>query len=536
MEQLKITRRNRKGNLTRVLKELSCLIDRQANQADIDKVKAKARSRFESIEEAHDELVELIESDEDYDKEQEWMTRCQDEFMAEMAKLEEMSRQKTEPTQESSEKQDVTIDDDKGQINENNVNDSVNTEASSASNIVVDNPNVDSNLIGLFKALSLPQSQVKQYDGNPLYYHAFMASFNNTISCIHDDNIRLNTLMSLCSGKALESIQYCVLKPPSEGYQSACKTLKERFGNTAVIVQSWINKVLNRTKIEVSKLGEFSDDLENCFESLSALGYVHELNNQSSLKQIIEKLPKFLQNKWQGENYKLKNQGTIPGLENVVKFVRASAMQINDPIFGNVDSQSAVPFKPKRSHQVHNVKLPSIPLQDRPQERFQKCWICKSNDHWPDQCKKFLDMKVEDRYELTKDNHACFSCLKIAGRNHRLSNCTRKRVCGESIGDVPCDRFHHKLLHLKKNVGNVSHLSLKCSDEPLLCVLQVEVITKEGNQMANVMLDSGSQGTFVREDFVDRLKIKGKCVAASITKIGGTEENFQSKICDLKLN
>ncbi|XP_033111230.1 uncharacterized protein LOC117112268 [Anneissia japonica] len=466
-----------------------------------------------------------------------------------MAKLEEF-RNETKATQDVVE---VNQSDENGLVNHvTNDNISVNTvsdDSSSNDNLSIKNAsnvneagnnesvigvstNVDSNLMGLFRALTLPQTKVRQYEGDPLYYHAFITSFHNTVAGIHDDNMKLNSLLSLCSGKALESIQYCVLKPPSEGFKSACRTLKERFGNTAVIVQAWIGKVLNRPRFDSIKLGEFSDDLENCFEALSALGYLNELNNQGSLRQIIEKLPRFLQNRWQSENFKLKEKGVVPGLENVMKFVKASAREINDPVFGSITNHTAEgqPPKQKRNQQIHNVKV-NVPSQTAQRD---KCWICKSDTHWPDQCEKFTKMKVEERFKMVKENHACFSCLKIAGRNHRINNCTRKKVCGEQMEDRRCDRFHHKLLHLTKSVG-VNNVHVRNFDEPLLCVLEVEVIGKEESQTANVMLDLGSQGTFVRTEFANKLGVKGKSVSASITKFGGVEESFQSRICELKL-
>ncbi|XP_033115572.1 uncharacterized protein LOC117115756 [Anneissia japonica] len=370
---------------------------------------------------------------------------------------------------------------------------------------------------------------MKQYSGDPLYYHAFITSFNNTVMGIEDDKLKLNSLLSLCSGKALESIQYCVLKPPNEGFKSACKTLKERFGNTAVIVQAWIGKVLNRPRVDSAKLGEFADDLENCFEALSALGYVNELNNQSSLKQIVDKLPRVLQNRWQGENFRLKEKDVVPALQHVVKFVKSSAKEVNDPVFGSISNHpvEAQPMRHKRNQQVHSLNI-NVPSPNAPKEKFPKCWICKSDAHWPDQCEKFINMKVEDRFEMTKNNHACFSCLKIAGRNHRSSNCSRKKMCGEKLGDKTCDRFHHRLLYLTKTVG-VNKLSIPSCDEPLLCVLEVEVKGKYRTLMANVMLDLGSQGTFVRSEFAQQLGVKGKSVAASITKVGGAEESFKSR-------
>lgn len=47
----------------------------------------------------------------------------------------------------------------------------------------------------------------------------------------------------------------------------------------------------------------------------------------------------------------MKERVIIPGQTDVVKFVTASAREVNDPVFGNSESYSAVPAKPKRNQQ-----------------------------------------------------------------------------------------------------------------------------------------------------------------------------------------
>ena len=60
-----------------------------------------------------------------------------------------------------------------------------------------------------------------------------------------------------------------------------------------------------------------------------------------------------------------------------------------------------------------------------------KCWFCKNSAHFPDQCEKIASLNHENRLKIVRENHACFSCLKRAGRDHRMSNCNRRRQCPE---------------------------------------------------------------------------------------------------------
>ncbi|XP_033097242.1 uncharacterized protein LOC117101376, partial [Anneissia japonica] len=310
------------------------------------------------------------------------MVQCQEEFLSEMRVIElhlaevwkDKSEQKSEIVQDAETveinpetKEKVEVTENKGSKNEQNVE----SEPPKADeNVSVNDVNVKSNesLIGLFQTLALPKTKVKQYEGDPLYYHAFISGFNNMVTNVPDYVLKLNTLLSYCSGKALESIQFCVLKPPKEGYEAACKTLKEKFGNTGVIVQAWVSKITDRPKIEVNALKQYAEDLDNCFQTLKELGYLNELNNQSSLKLIIEKLPRFLRNRWQKENYRLKLKSENATLEDVVKFIRTCALEVNDPVFGFSEIRQPTHTTNVRKVQVNNLNWNA----DR--ERSPKCW------------------------------------------------------------------------------------------------------------------------------------------------------------------
>lgn len=65
---------------------------------------------------------------------------------------------------------------------------------------------------------------------------------------------------------------------------------------------------------------------------------------------------------------------------------------------------------------------------------WHKCCLCHTSTHWPDQCLQFAAMIVDERIKTAKENHVCFGCLKRAGWEHRLENCSCKQHC-PSIGD-----------------------------------------------------------------------------------------------------
>ena len=53
------------------------------------------------------------------------------------------------------------------------------------------------------------------------------------------------------------------------------------------------------------------------------------------------------------------------------------------------------------------------------------CYMCKAS-HYVDQCPRFQTMTPNERWEVVKEQKACFSCLK-KGKGHTIANCLRKK-------------------------------------------------------------------------------------------------------------
>ena len=160
-----------------------------------------------------------------------------------------------------------------------------------------------------------------------------------------------------------------------------------------------------------------------------------------------------------------------------------------------------------------------------------KCWICKNSSHWTDQCQKFASLNLENRIKAVKENHACFSCLKRAGRNHRSSNCSRKKSNG-----IQCPYYHHPLLHgaIQSTIATVT--SVINNQKALLPIVQVDIVG-QGHllQRANALMDSGAQISLIRSSVAEALKLKGKNVVITITKVGDQEEELSTKSYQVRI-
>ena len=141
-------------------------------------------------------------------------------------------------------------------------------------------------------------------------------------------------------------------------------------------------------------------------------------------------------------------------------------------------------------------------------------------------------MSAPDRLKLMKDNNACYSCLKKAGRDHRMSNCRRRKECTEN----QCRFYHHPLLHFNEqkpvqsnNVTVNANVAFVAEKEALLPVLQAEIVGQQGSTtIGNILLDTGAQVSIIKQSVADQLKLQGTNISITVKKVGGDEEMIET--------
>ena len=148
-----------------------------------------------------------------------------------------------------------------------------------------------------------------------------------------------------------------------------------------------------------------------------------------------------------------------------------------------------------------------------------KCLFHPNSDHWTDECSHYLSKSVEERFRMLKEKAACWSCLRVG---HRLFECKRKVICGES----GCKEYHHKTIHTERKYGGTSACE-KTSDDSG-CLLQIQRI-KAGKGWMNVLWDNAASLCFITYSKAKEENRRGTPIQLKITKVGGIEEKLVSR-------
>ena len=395
----------------------------------------------------------------------------------------------------------------------------------------------------LLDTMRLPQVKLMSFNGDPLQYWVFIKSFEiNVDKTSLDDKGKLIRLIQYCTGKARSVIECCAIMEPTKGYAKAKALLKERFGDSYIIADTWVDKVTSLPPIgshDKAGLRSFADDIRNCKETLDAMGHIEEISTQRVMVTIVERLPSYLRNRWITQARKIKKKNSKPPtIDNLVEFIIDSAEEANDPVYGGlVKVASNVPTSKNRSDMSQKSgKSYSITtgIEQKPND---SCLMCQKG-HKLYMCDMFVEKTIQDRLNFVKDNNLCYNCL-LPG--HISRKCTLDRKCPIS----GCGRKHSKLLHITpsppKPIQSGFTVDCNATESKLmkvaLPIVPVSVRAAGGNMYVNTyaLLDSGSTNTFCSQELTKRVKAVGKDQKLSLTTLDKTNSCINTTLVGLEV-
>ncbi|KAG1714704.1 hypothetical protein GQR58_000941 [Nymphon striatum] len=389
----------------------------------------------------------------------------------------------------------------------------------------------------------MPKVELQTFYGNPLHYHEFIISFDlNVETTCSNSDFKLARLLQYTSGVAKEAIRGCQLIGGDTGYQQARSILQERFGNKYLVTERVMQDLKCskpvRTPFEIQSL---ADKLRNASLILNKLNTEPEINSQSSLIQILSRMPQFVQIKWKTlalENKRSK--GVYPNFEDFVKFVADIAEEINDPVYGQLDS--------RRYPQKDNIRAttnvtatsktpPIISVDSTVSKCDEPCVMCNGvHKLW--HCADFKKKSPQERLDLVKFYNLCHNCLSSF---HKTDKCGKKSICFVK----GCGKKHTMYIHVNDNsdslisrtpisnntnVSDISNTEL-CGN---ICMPIVKVCVND-NTHAYALLDTASSNSFCTKRLKGMLNVSGISEYINLSTMNMTN-SIKSEVIQLKLS
>ncbi|CAG2192995.1 unnamed protein product [Mytilus edulis] len=299
----------------------------------------------------------------------------------------------------------------------------------------------------------------------------------------------------------------------------------ERFGNVQSVVNKHYSDLINLQSAsnQTTHLRRLYDDLERHLRSLDAMH--QDVTQDVFISMITSKLPKevLIQLEIQKGNNERWTVGKLRQFFNTYITAREAA-----------ESQSKETHTGPSSEEKQQSKIQSNNSNFQPRKHLSaealmtikpfgknsgsgNSMVCRYCDghHWSDECRKFST--IEDRKQKIKGS--CYTCLKLG---HVSRDCKFEKACYH----CKQKKGHHRSLCPKKipsQQREVSHLpdemcEIASSEENVpensllssgdIVLMQTAQTTVSKTEVVSLLMDSGSQRTYITENLAKRLNLK----------------------------
>ena len=532
-KELKLKRGAQKGLLTRILSDLEMsLADEEL--PEVERLLATAKEKFRDFQSIHDEYYETLTQPEEkiknekyyLDKQQEYI-QCVKTARAWLKSVKGVDSKtsvmpavknpllKPAPQSPSSSRISSQIKQDSSELNQ-------------GAALFSDGPVTRRDILSI---ANMPKVELEQFDGDPMRFHEFFASFDENVHNVTTDGaMRLSRLQQYCIGDAKKAIRSCTLLGGEAGYQQARRILSSRFGDNHIVAQGVIKGLKSSKLVKSStELRHFADELSTGHATLESMGKLPQIDTQWNILEIAECLPTYVKNRWKRIAMDFKSdKGDYPRFTDFVQFVAKQAEEATDPVYGTWNVSVSAPKSTSMDKKPKSFATGAKPNK-------VSCVLCRE-EHRLFWCPKFKAMKPVDRLKFVNDKKLCHNCLMS---NHLVDSCRKPSVCS-----VPgCGQKHTKFIHIDNNST--------ASSTPLARVHRAEVDTVDMSGMhlclplVNVivdnkcsvlaMLDTGSTTTFCTQKLVNELGKRGVKTTYSLTTLSNCSDVRETELVNLDL-
>ena len=488
---LKLKRRGAKAKMSRSGNEIKLLIEQQRPGTEVQESFSKYERAYKGVQDAHDSYSETIEDDDVFTEEEKWMEECQKTFISlKLITIDYQAERKEDHETLEAEEQQKKSKSDKVEPRESRC------------------------------SFQMEKPKLPKFTGDVRDYGVFKSDFMHLVDTRYTKRDALTIMRSCLHGRPLE-----VIRGIGMDYDEAWEQLDTIYGDPRFVADAIVHDLAKFRPLkdgEDSRFCELVHLVRRSYTILKEVGREEDINNSNMLAMIERKMSADDRKVW----FRQQEERGVVTLRDLLDWMNKEM---------KARMRATAPLRNESRHST--VGHLTQETEKRP-DTDHRCWICKTNDHWVDQCKKLTSKPAHERLKMMKENNACYCCLKKAGRGHRMSTCKRRRQCTERNNSERCRYFHHPLLHTdvqresqgenRARTGQVD-VAVVDTDETLLPIVTVEILSKGKSERGNCLLDSGAQISLVRQQVATELQLRGTPINIIVTKIGGDKEVLQTQ-------
>lgn len=392
---------------------------------------------------------------------------------------------------------------------------------------------------------NLPKMNLPFFDGQLTHWPKFRDSFS---SMVHEEKLtpieKFHYLRASLKGPALSVI--ASLKIEEANYPLAWQAILDTYNQPRMLASAYLDQLLSFKAIQGKATPEaLNQFLSSISDTVAAFRL---LNVEREAQFILFHLSVRCLDQQTREAFETRQgRDEFPTIDQLTKFVRDRAIALQ--LAGNTNpltegssrlissvistpktSRPPKPKTPKTSLVSNNSTSPKSvqPAKSQPSTDIQICVACKGEPHHLLDCLTFNETSPKDRRALLKDWQGCINCLSP---RHRVGDCNSKWHCRF------CTERHHASLHPPAQNSTTLSASTPKEDYVILGTAVARIMDSRGQfQTVRLVIDSGSQTSFITHRCLNRLGLKMKKTERLISGIGQTMfEGAKGKaVCTIK--
>ena len=411
----------------------------------------------------------------------------------------------------------------------------------------IDQVSVSNNSFSMKRHFRLPKIELKQFDGNIRNWLSFWGQFRkiDDDSNIDDDDkfqyLYQSTVPGSSARELIESFPPC-----GENYGKAIEQLKARFARDELLIEIYVRELLNlvfsRTDNHNITLRALYDKIETHLRALETLGVTSDKYAAMLYPLVESALPDEILQVWERIRHtKGQSEAETNNLTHLLSFLKLEVegeerLSIARSSFGNEEVSKS--FSNSEKGKLSTAAC----IYSGEEKRSNQCCIwCEKKNHNSQDCYQVKEFDREKKIDILKRKGACFRCLK---KGHSSKNCKSKikcLLCNYSHHVVMCSRLKDTNKDIKGPKLDELATKVVCIDKEtetltaqerngtLLQTLIVKVKSKNNSyKLARLLLDSGSQRSYITKDGVAKLDLEKICQETlSHSLFGGTKTKLQ---------
>ena len=389
--------------------------------------------------------------------------------------------------------------------------------------------------------VKLPQIQLPSFNSDYEEWQSFHDMF---VSLIHNNQSlsavqKLHYLKSSLTGEPENLLRS--LSTTENNYEEAWTSLTRRYNNKRYNANEILKRLFMQKSIAVESapaIKHLLDTTSACLKALKNLGVDISSWDVIINYLIVSKLDYESRKQWETE-VGHSTSDDFPTWNQLMEFLETRFRTL-EMLTGVNNLKNVAKSTPSvNTKQVSKQKLFHSTVHEDKKNNNKSCVYC-SNHHLLYQCKQFGTKSPEERSEFVQSKGLCFNCFSS---NHNARSCHQSTCCRR------CGRRHHTLLHMERRppqefteVPSTSQPSSPASGHQipehqrkvvahfvkeehqgkvLLATALVKAKSENGySQIVRILIDQGSEASFVTENIVQCLRIKRTPVNGLVTGVG----------------